>query len=140
MSFQMIASLKSTWRKTFTNGKPDLQSINETLLDHPGDLIIEEFIKAPVYHVNGYAKDGKISYVWPFVNLNTNLDFTEGKEYGNLSIQPSDKRYAKLIDATQRILDSMSCADHLFFHCELFEHDNQLLLCEIAARKPGLVK
>jgi hypothetical protein len=90
-----------------------------------------------MYHVNGYAADGKIVYVWPFVYKNTNLGFTRGFDYGNRSIMKSEKQYEPLLKATQRILDCFNCPDHLIFHCELFENKNDFLLCEIAARKPG---
>ena len=94
--------------------------LNDKVLDHPGDMMVEQFISMTMYHVNGYASFGEIIYAWPFQYKNTNLDFTRGAEYGNVSLTPA-----------------FADADHVFFHCEMFGDGKQFLLCEIAARKPG---
>jgi biotin carboxylase len=110
---------------------------NDGHFDHDGNLIMEQFIEAPMFHVNGYAKDGKLVYVWPFQYLQTNLSFTKGSPYGNLSIPPSDALYDPLITSTQRLLDAFPKLNHLFFHLELFQVNGEFMLCEIAARRPG---
>lgn len=107
-------------------------------LDCPGDWIIESFVNGVMYHVNGYARNGVLEYVWPFAYKNTNLLFTSGEEYGNVSIPTADARHAPLVAATEKILSALKCPDHLVFHCELFAYENKYLLCEIAARKPGM--
>jgi hypothetical protein len=67
--------------------------------------------------------------------MQTNLGFTQGEYYGNLSIAPSDKEYAQLTLVTQQILDGLPCPKNLVFHLELFLVDGEFLLCEIAARR-----
>ena len=115
--------------------------INEQTLDLPGNMIIEKFISAPMYHVNGFAKNGKIKYCWPFAYKSNNLDFAgkEGVSYGNVSITSQDSRFTHLIASTQNILNCLQCPENLVFHCELFQGvtEREYLLCEIAARKPG---
>ena len=110
-------------------------------LDHSGDLMIESFIKGEMYHVNGFAKNGKIKSVFPFKYFNTNLEFTQGHTYGNLFIPKSDKRWKLLVTAAQQVLSCLKCPDNLFFHLELFDNQNtpsmNLTICEIAARRPG---
>ncbi|KAI8918772.1 ATP-grasp domain-containing protein [Entophlyctis helioformis] len=125
-------------------------------MDYSGDLIVEAFLKdRRMFHVNGYAKDGKIVHVWPFMYLNTNLEFTQGTAYGNVLIPQSDSRWAPLVAAAQQLLSVMPCPEHLVFHLELFEETQsdtpqdapdgragqetqpKYVLCEIAARRPG---
>jgi hypothetical protein len=110
---------------------------NEGHFDHDGNVILERFIEAPMFHVNGYAKNGKLVYVWPFQYLQTNLSFTKGSPYGNLSIPPSDVLYDPLVKSTQQLLNAFPKVTDLFFHLELFQVNGEFLLCEIAARRPG---
>jgi hypothetical protein len=90
-----------------------------------------------MFHVNGYVKNGVLEKVWPFQYINTNLGFTKGKFYGNLSVRPGDKLYNQLIFETNNILMNMPCPQHMIFHLELFHVDNSFVICEIAARRPG---
>ncbi|KAJ3270373.1 hypothetical protein HDV01_007901 [Terramyces sp. JEL0728] len=99
--------------------------------------IDEEGKAGTMYHVNGYASDGKIQFIWPFKYISTNLEFTKGKVYGNLSIPESSHLFTKLKAYTQQVLDNLPCPPNLVFHLELFEHDAEFLICEIAARRPG---
>ncbi|KAI8906736.1 ATP-grasp domain-containing protein [Gorgonomyces haynaldii] len=117
--------------------KEFFSSISDMALDFTGNLIAEQFIPSTMYHVNGYCKNGKLEYVWPFQYVNTNLNFTKGEEYGNISIPPTHPKYPGLIRAIEKVLDALPCGDHMVFHCELFEAENGFLLCEIACRKPG---
>ncbi|TPX64200.1 hypothetical protein SpCBS45565_g06061 [Spizellomyces sp. 'palustris'] len=110
-------------------------------MDYSGDMIIEEFVKGKMYHVNGYAKNGALQLIWPFVYLKTNLEFTMGEAYGNVLIPRNDQRWQNLFDATERILKALPTPEDLIFHLELFEVDkagtHEFVLCEIAARRPG---
>lgn len=108
--------------------------------DYNGELIVEKFISGVMYHINGFAKDGKIEHLWPFEYISTNLGFTLGKSYGNLSIskQLDGPLYESLRIETSRILAALPCPNFLVFHLEVFmTKDNQIFLCEIAARRPG---
>jgi phosphoribosylaminoimidazole carboxylase (NCAIR synthetase) len=107
-------------------------------MDTYGDLIIEKFVPSTMFHINGYAEKGQLMYVWPFQYKNTNLDFIDGNEYGNISIPQNDPLYKKLIAFTQKILSVFPQPPNLIFHLELFQNDSgDFMLCEIAARKPG---
>ena len=107
-------------------------------MDYSGDMIVEKFIEGgKMYHINGFAMDGKITMLWPFQYISSNLGFTRGKSYGNISISKDDELYIPLANETQRILDNLPCPSRLVFHLEVFVHDHDILLCEIAARRPG---
>ena len=121
----------------FENEFYELLDTRGRLAEHSGDLIVEAFVKGRMYHVNGYARQGKIVHVWPFAYVHTNLGFTLGKAYGNVSIPTTDKRHSQLLEATQKLLSILPCPDNLIFHVELFESETGFALCEIAARRPG---
>jgi hypothetical protein len=119
----------------FAKACQDLQATGN--LEAPGTLMVETFVKGTMYHVNGFAKNGKIQIMWPFAYSSTNLDFTAGKSYGNISIPASDERFSRLMGATQQVLDSLPCPKDTMFHLELFDTPSGYQLCEIAARRPG---
>ncbi|TPX61551.1 hypothetical protein PhCBS80983_g01129 [Powellomyces hirtus] len=111
-------------------------------MDYSGDMIVEGFVNGNMFHVNGHAHDGHLEDVWPFSYVKTNLGFTTGQAYGNVLIPQGDPMWKKLIDATERVLAALPAVDDLVFHLELFNVVNdgkpdQLVLCEIAARRPG---
>ncbi|TPX53207.1 hypothetical protein SeMB42_g00912 [Synchytrium endobioticum] len=129
-------------------GRPDLEAFcthrfygridhEGRCMDYSGDMIVEKFVPAEMYHVNGHARNSRITHVWPFVYINTNLTFTTGNAYGNVLIPTTDARYTSLVATTQRILAALPCPSDLVFHLELFKVDSEYLLCEIAARRPG---
>jgi hypothetical protein len=123
----------------------------------PGELIVEAFLgDAPMYHVNGLVRNGKIVALWPFAYLSTNLEFaSNSKSYGNISIPSGDgKIYHELKCMTEQVLSSYCLPQSGAFHMELF-HLNAaasrskiinppkgndqcyFALCEIAMRRPG---
>ena len=120
-------------------GKEFYDRIDEKgkVMDYSGDMLIEGYVDGIMYHVNGFAKDGRIVSVFPFQYISTNLNFTQGKAYGNLSINRSDALYTPLVDFAQQVLSSLPCPPFLVFHLELFITKGEILLCEIAARRPG---
>ena len=128
-------------------------------MDYTGDLMIESFVHGKMCHVNGYANRGIINpleNIWAFEYISTNLGFTEGNAYGNIFIPNNSRlpepinseRFNSMMRATQIILDTLPCPEHLIFHLELFEKEivtddgsvpkqYEYTLCEIAARRPG---
>ena len=111
-------------------------------MDLVGELMVEGFLRARMFHVNGIAYNGQIRYVWPFAYLHTCLDFAKyGLAYGNCSIPRSNPLFQRLFNAAQRLLNILPTPnDCLVFHLELFENVNDpedFILCEIAARAPG---
>ncbi|KAJ3105112.1 hypothetical protein HDU97_008516 [Phlyctochytrium planicorne] len=109
-------------------------------LEYSGDMMIEKYLNLRMCHMNGYARDGRIEISWPFRYISTNFDFTIGTAYGNVLVPRTDPMHKKMVDAAQRVLDTLPTPDHLVFHLEMFESDSVpggFLLCEIAARRPG---
>lgn len=87
---------------------------------YSGDLIAENYIDSEMFHVNGFAQNGKIVCVWPFKYLNSNLGFTQGNSYGNILIPKTDIRYDMLVNTAQSLLSTLPTPDRLVFHIELF--------------------
>jgi biotin carboxylase len=104
-------------------------------LEYHSEWMVEQFLGGTMYHVNGVLQNGKLKGVWAFQYLNTNLGFTKGTYYGNASLLPMDSMYQRLIEITEKILAALPPIQ--VFHLELFHTHDQLLVCEIAARRPG---
>ncbi|KNE73147.1 hypothetical protein AMAG_17344 [Allomyces macrogynus ATCC 38327] len=122
--------------------------------DTAGQLLAEAYLAdAPMYHVNGFVDNGNMVAVWPFQYLRTNLEFTHGAAYGNVSLPETDDMYKAVVDAAKRALACFTLPTRCVFHLELFhvsssihndriEHpargqDAYFALCEVAARRPG---
>lgn len=95
------------------------ERLSDRMMDYSGDMLIEQFVPGKMFHVNGYAKNGKIEIVWPFAYVSTNLDFTKGKAYGNVLIAQSDELFKPLVEATQRVINILGAPEHLIFHAEV---------------------
>ena len=111
-------------------------------MDLVGELMVEAFMPGHMYHVNGIARNGRITHVWPFAYLHTCLEFAKyGVAYGNSSVPRSDPLFDRLSNAAQRLLNILPTPeDCLVFHLELFENHlskDDFVLCEVAARAPG---
>ncbi|KAJ3363895.1 hypothetical protein GGF31_000643 [Allomyces arbusculus] len=122
--------------------------------DTAGQLLAEAYLAdAPMYHVNGFVDNGKLVAVWPFQYLRTNLEFTHGAAYGNVSLPETDAMYNSVVTAATRALACFTLPPRCVFHLELFHvssaehndriehpvhgHDAYFALCEVAARRPG---
>lgn len=149
-----------------------LESDSGKRIDYSGDIIAESYLtdailqdtsefqrarKVSMYHVNGYyasdsTKPDGLVRIWPFKYLQTNLGFTKGQSYGNVSILPTDAEYESLLKTTKNVLARLPRTQHLIFHLELFRvritksnktshketiEEDDFYLCEIAARRPG---
>ncbi|KAJ3357059.1 hypothetical protein GGF32_001181 [Allomyces javanicus] len=122
--------------------------------DTAGQLLAEAYLAdAPMYHVNGFVDNGQVVAVWPFQYLRTNLDFTHGSAYGNVSLPVTDPIYTPVVTAAKRALACYTLPPRFVFHLELFHvsssahadriehpargHDAYFALCEVAGRRPG---
>jgi hypothetical protein len=104
-------------------------------MEYHHEWMVEKFIDGVMYHVNGIMADGELKAIWPFQYLNTNYDFTKGSFYGNAIVQPTDDMYTNLVEMTNKVLKALPLCN--VFHLELFYHEQELFVCEIAARRPG---
>ncbi|KAI9204805.1 ATP-grasp domain-containing protein [Polychytrium aggregatum] len=125
-----------------SNFFPTREDSHDWRITYGTDMIVEQFVDAEMYHVNGCLIDGQLQVMWPFKYISTNFGFTQGVAYGNVLIPKSDARWTQLRDAAIRLLQCFPTPRRLMFHLELFGRPTatgglEFLLCEIAARRPG---
>ncbi|WP_394834724.1 ATP-grasp domain-containing protein [Pendulispora rubella] len=104
------------------------------------DCMIESFVDGRMYHVNGVLKeDGSVFFV-PCAYITTCLDFQSGGIFGDRAIDPRTPFSKRLIECTKKAIAALPPAFPLAFHAEIFHtKDDELVLCEIAARTPGSI-
>jgi biotin carboxylase len=107
------------------------------------ELIVEEFIRGQLHHINGYATaDGRIGLIWPASYMERgNLDaMSEGCVFGEFLIEADDPRVPAMNAFSEACLRALPWPEHGFaFHLEAFETDDrhELVLCEVASRHGG---
>lgn len=117
----------------------DREALVRTAASNPaGPRIIESYVEGAMYHVNGLVRANGERFFAPCAYINGALDYQVGGLFGTRTIDPNTPFSQRLTAFTQRVISALPEADPLAFHAEIFHTpDDQLLLCEIAARTPG---
>jgi biotin carboxylase len=103
------------------------------------NLMVEEFVSDVMCHVDGLIVDDRVIYAWPSRYMYA-LAVFEGDTAGRLDVtlDADDPLNARLVELTDRTLDSLDCPRSFAFHAEIFHtHDDRLVLGEIACRTGG---
>lgn len=103
------------------------------------NLMAEPFASDTMCHVDGLVVDGRLVYAWPSRYMYA-LAVFEGDVSGRLDVtlDPGDPLTERLLDLTDRVLESMDCPRDFAFHEEVFlTKDGRLVLGEIACRTGG---
>lgn len=102
------------------------------------NLMVEQFIEAPMLHVNGLYVDGEPVFITP-VRANIGcLAFLDGDSLGVAMLDPESELRARVVALTRRILEkALPSQNNFLFYLELFIVDGELVVCEIASRLGG---
>lgn len=103
-------------------------------------LIVEEFVDAPLYHVDGLMRAGRVLTCLPSAYLEPPLAFVhDGRIQGSLVLDADDQRTSQLSAAAHATVAALGSPDHILsFHAEFFLFKGgQPILCEIASRTGG---
>ncbi|MFC8538821.1 acetyl-CoA carboxylase biotin carboxylase subunit family protein [Streptomyces sp. NPDC057249] len=103
------------------------------------DVLLEEYVPGPVYHVDGEAEQGEARYVCPSRYINNCLSFHDSVPLGSAQLGPDDPMTARLDAFTRETLAALPACERSPFHLEVMLHegDGQLYFCEIASRLGG---
>lgn len=114
----------------------DNQNDLERYLDNaPAEFLAEEYVDAPVYHVDGVVAGGKLAGFICSRYLNTCLDFNKGRCLGSFIVTAPEVN-ARLGDAAERIVAALGI-DNTVFHLELFFDGEEVWFLELGARMAG---
>ncbi|HEX5740365.1 MAG TPA: hypothetical protein VFY17_02285, partial [Pilimelia sp.] len=107
------------------------------------DLLVERYVPGRMCHVDGVVIDGRPALAWPSQYQYELATF--GSDPGariDLTLDPGDPLTPRLLDLVDRVLPALAgdggrMRDHAF-HAEVFHTpDDELVLCEVAARPAG---
>lgn len=109
-------------------------------LDIESNLMVEQFVDGPTYHVDGIVVQGKSYTIVPSCYHTESLDFknNEGEATASYTLTKDNPLTARLKEFVQLVLDALPTPETTTFHAEVFHTpDDRLVLCEIASRTGG---
>ncbi|HET9643199.1 MAG TPA: hypothetical protein VFP68_07560 [Burkholderiaceae bacterium] len=113
----------------------DEAGLERYLADAPEAFVAEEYIDAPVYHVDGVVREGRVLGFIASRYLNTCLDFNHGRCLGSYIVTEAETN-RRLGEAAQAIVTALDVDDTLF-HLEVFYDGRDVWFLEIGARMAG---
>jgi glutathione synthase/RimK-type ligase-like ATP-grasp enzyme len=103
----------------------------------PFELMVEEFIDAPLLHVDGLMLDGAV-----LAAVAGEYTDVQGQAAGSALLDEADPRSALLAAAAAKVIAALGSPPHVqAFHASFFiggSHDGAPVLCEISSRTGGL--
>lgn len=107
--------------------------------EHSATYLVEEFLNADMYHIDGIIEKGKIVFSQCSHYIGSCLGFSEGKALISYTLPPTSPMSKQLITLTQRAIQSLHSPDSFVFHAEIFQEKSskKLSVCEIACRPGG---
>jgi len=100
--------------------------------------MIEQFLDAQMYHIDGIFKDGEIYFSSSGKYTKSCLFHQDQEENMCYLIHPKDEMHVRLVEFSRSVLSTLPTPAVMSFHCEVFHtSNNEILLCEIGSRPPG---
>ncbi len=116
-------------------GEDDLLDFSRRLWRE--DLMVEEFVEGPMYHVDAVLADG-YRFVASSRYLRSCLGVFSGQNNGSLQLRPESRFARRLEEFLDRVLDAFDTPEASAYHLEVFHTpEGELVLCEIASRVGG---
>lgn len=112
------------------------EELNE--LTNYRDCLLEKFVMAPMYHIDGLVIDNKSQYTMISKYLHSdNLSYRQGKASGSIQISFNSPIYDEIRILTEKILQSLPTPNNYIFHLEIFKTDQGYVFNEIGLRIGG---
>lgn len=102
-----------------------------------GNLIAEEFIDYPMYHVDGFCIDGEIKYISCSEYITNCISFTSKKSTMSAQLDQDSEYYKKLSDYANKLIPTLPSPNNFLFHLEVFFNGKDFKFCEIGCRMGG---
>lgn len=99
--------------------------------------LAEEFIPWPLYHVDGFVKQGHFVYLISSKYFANTLEVKNGKSVGSVQISPTAAEQKLIRSYVTDLLKGMDTPENYLFHLEVFCDGREVKLCEIGSRLGG---
>ena len=113
----------------------DAEALSRYVTSAPEEFVLEEFIDAPVYHVDGVVAEGRVAGFIASRYLNDCLRFNQGHCLGSHIV--TDAATNRRLDKATRAIVAALGIDATAFHLELFDDGRETWFLEIGARMAG---
>jgi ATP-grasp domain len=114
--------------------------LKQCLLTNPlENHMVEKYLTASVYHVDGLIVNNNIEFICSSAYINTPLAYKDNIGFGSVLFEKGNKLGDQLIEFVRSALSKMPLAEDMSFHVEVF-HDNknnEFLICEMGSRTIG---
>jgi hypothetical protein len=102
------------------------------------NMMVEEFVSGPMYHIDGVVINNEIKFIWPSFYVSNCMGFPDGDYISSCLLSPDHDLYKSLIEYVTTCISALPSPMIFAFHAEVFHcADGTLKLCEIAARAGG---
>lgn len=117
----------------------DAAGLSRLIPDGRRALLVEEYVRGGMIHVDGFMSDGDVVFAAVSAYLNDCLSYRYGVPLGSLQLDRSGADFARVEEFTRCVVRSLPPTDFSAFHLEVFVRaaDDELVFCEIACRLGG---
>lgn len=100
--------------------------------------LVEQFIEGDMYHVDGIVDNGEVAFAVVSRYTTSCLAYQDGVYLGSTMVDFNSEIDLRMKAQTTKTVDALPYVEKMAFHAEFFlTPDNDIYLCEIAARSGG---
>ena len=123
---------------TVARSRGDLHRAVEAASTAPGGVLVESYVAAPIYHVDGISVDGRVVHCWPSRYSDGALETVQrGAPRVSMLLDAADPLRPLLQDFAARVIAAFPATGAFAFHLEAWVDGGVPILCEITARTGG---
>lgn len=100
-------------------------------------ILLQEYIYADIYHIDGLVYQGNLIYCEPSQYLYNPLLIKKGCAAAAVSLDHTAPKCQQLIDYATKLVQSLYPGGTFLFHLEVFYKDEDIIFLEIASRMGG---
>jgi|GEM_PF-5205293 len=114
-----------------------IQKLKEYFNNPIKSYLLEEYITADVYHIDGFVLDGKLQFCIPSKYIKNCFEFFYSGNVTSIQLDQNNEIFTRLESFAKLLLDKINIQKSYLFHLEVFADETDIKLCEIAARLGG---
>ena len=100
-------------------------------------FLVQEYIYADIYHIDGLVNNGKIVYCEPSKYIYNPLLIKNGISAAAVSLDHTSQKFKDLVEYASELVKKMYSDGTFLFHLEVFYDGTEVVFLEIASRIGG---